>query len=132
MAEREMESKSSGVHILICLPPPPIKKKNYCQIMFGKKYDTMRTKKRGVGECIFFPQLVKSMHIFSPIDLIFTKLQKKLIIFRLQRASPHYNKLPLGEKYESRGRGKNMNFKFNIHPCIYLVQGPPHLHQCCL
>ena len=31
--------------------------------------------KKGV-KCIFFPQLIKSMHIFSPIDL-FTKLQKK-------------------------------------------------------
>ena len=28
-------------------------------------------------ENAFFPQLVESMHIFSPIDLKFTKLQKK-------------------------------------------------------
>ena len=28
-----------------------------------------------------FPQLVRSMHMFSPIDLKFTKLQKKLNVF---------------------------------------------------
>ena len=47
-------------------------------------------------KCIFFPQLVKSIHIFSPIDLKYTKLkQKKADIF--------------GDK-SRRGGAKNMNF----------------------
>ena len=37
--------------------------------------------------------MVISMHIFSPMDLEHTKLQKKNLIFRLRRAPPHYNKL---------------------------------------
>ena len=63
------------------------------------------------GKCIFFPQLEKSMHIFPPIDLKFTKLQKKrLTIFYLRRAPPHYINFHLGKKQKSkRGGGANMN-----------------------
>ena len=42
------------------------------------------------------------MHIFSPTDLKFTKLQQKR----------------LGKNMNQEGGGKNMNFKFNIHPCF--------------
>ena len=50
------------------------------------------------GNCIFFPQLVISMHIFTPIDLQFTNLQKKrLTFFHLWCSPPHCNKIPLGK-----------------------------------
>ena len=54
------------------------------------------------------------------IGLKFAKSQKKRL-FPLRRCAPlHYNKFPLGQKYihqiKKGGGGKNMNFKFNIHP----------------
>ena len=58
-----------------------------------------------------FPPIGKNYAYFSPIDLIFTKLQKKLNIFRLRRASPQYNKFPLGKKYEGGGGQK---YEFQI------------------
>ena len=41
----------------------------------GKKL--LKGDKKG-EKCIFIPQLVKSMHTFSPIDLKYTNLQKKV------------------------------------------------------
>ena len=66
------------------------------------------------GKMHIFPSIGKSMHIFSPIDLKFTKLQKKgwqffNIIHFITR-----------KKYKSR-RGGGMHFKFNMHPCYYQV-----------
>ena len=43
---------------------------------------------------------LKSMHIFTPIDIKFTILRK-------MRAPPHFNKLIWGQKYESRIGGQN-------------------------
>ena len=43
-------------------------------ICWGKK--NIERDEKG-GKCIFFPHLVKSMYIFSPIDLKFSKWQKK-------------------------------------------------------
>ena len=69
---------------------------------------------------IFFPHLVKSMHILPPIDLKYTKLQEKTV-WKLHATPFHYNKFQLGQKYKSRrGGSKNMNFKFNIHPCMII------------
>ena len=71
------------------------------------------------GEIHIFPQLVKSMHIFSPIAYWLTMYkiaQKKAEIFHLRRGKPHYNKFHLGRYQERMGGGKYMNFKFNIHP----------------
>ena len=65
------------------------------------------------------------MHIFSPIDLNYTKLRKKTENISpsarspsLWHAPPHYNKFKLGEKYNSkrRGGGKNMNFNIIYTP----------------
>ena len=63
--------------IFFCLTPPPGGggAKIWPNNMLGKKMIEREWKKG--GKCIYFPQLVKSMHIFSPIDLKFTKLQKK-------------------------------------------------------
>ena len=46
-----------------------------CMLGWGKKLLKADIKKG--GKCIFFPLLVKRMHIFSPIDLKNTKLQQK-------------------------------------------------------
>ena len=47
------------------------------------------------------------MYIFSPIDLKYTKLQKKKInIFRLQRAPPHFNKFWGKNINQEGGEGK--------------------------
>ena len=46
----------------------------------------------------FFYQLVKSMHIFSPIDLKYTKLQKqKAEHFSTAARTPRYKKFQLGK-----------------------------------
>ena len=50
--------------IYFCLTPLPPRAKIWPNFQVGEK-------------CIFFPQLVKIIHIFSPIDLKYTKLQKK-------------------------------------------------------
>ena len=53
-----------------------------------------------------FPQLVKSMHIFFPIDLKYTKLPKKrLDIFRLWCAPPHYNTFLWGKNINQKEGG---------------------------
>ena len=63
------------------------------------------------GKCIFFPQLVKIMHIFSPIDLKYTKLQKKRLTFFA--CSAHYLiiiNFCWGKNINQEGgEGKNMN-----------------------
>ena len=56
-------------------PPLQTPPKNMAKYHVGEKNDWKGMKKG--RKCIFFPQLVKSMHIFSPIDLKFSKLQKK-------------------------------------------------------
>ena len=67
----------SGVYIFFCLTPAPGQK--YDQITgWGKKL--LEGDKKG-GEMHIYPQLVKSMHIFPPIDLKYTKLQKKGLQF---------------------------------------------------
>ena len=104
-----------GLYFSVC--PPPQK---YGQIKcWGKKW--LKGDKKEGGKCIFFPQSVKSMHIVYPIDLKFTKLQKKrLVIFRLRCAPPQYNKFLFGIRYESeRGRGK----KFSNLICVYVKLG---------
>ena len=61
-----------------------------------------------------FPQLVKSMHIFSPIDLKYTKLKKKAAHFSLaeRNATTHYNKFWVGKKYKSKwGGGQKYEFQ---------------------
>ena len=70
--------------------------------MLGEKM--FKGDKKG-GKCIFFPKLVKRMHIFSPIDSI-----KKAENFCLRRAPPHYNKFQFEKIYQSRrgGGGKNL------------------------
>ena len=87
-------------------------------ICWGKKI--IERDEKG-GKCIIFPQLVKSMYIFSPIDLKFSKWQKK--------AEHFYTHLILNLIWgkninQKRGGGKNMNFKFNIHPW--------YCHKCLL
>ena len=55
------------------------------------------------------------MHIFSQIDLKYTKFQKKADIF-----SPAAHPLIIFswvKNINQGGGGKNMNFKFNIQPC---------------
>ena len=71
-----------------------------------------------------FPPIGKKYAYFSPIDLKYTKLQKMSENF-----PPHYIIFQLGKKYKTKkgGGGKNMNFKFNIHPCICEDQ-PVWLH----
>ena len=60
-----------------------------------------------------FPPIGKNSHMFSLIDLKYTKLQKKrLYIFRLLRAPPpHCNTFQLGQKYKSRGGGGEYEFQ---------------------
>ena len=59
------------------------------------------------------------MHIFPQITYNLQNFKKRLNIFRLRHAPPNYNKFHFGNKFKlSRGRGKNMNFKFNIDPCL--------------
>ena len=69
---------------------------------------------------------------FSPIDLKFTNLQtKRLIFFRLRHARPHCNKYPLGKKYESRkGGGATKLISHLIYTpgimmlwCLHIMQG---------
>ena len=87
-------SKESGVYIL------GGGGQKYGQITCWGKKSLKGDEKRGANAYLF-PQFVKSLHIFSPTGLNFTKLQpKRLYIFRLRRAPPHYNKLNLGQKYE--------------------------------
>ena len=52
-----------------------------------------------------FPQLVKSLHIFPPIELKFAKLKERPKIFPLRREPPHYNKFPLGKNMNQEGGG---------------------------
>ena len=47
------------------------------------------------------------MNIFFPIDLKFTKLQKK-------GAPTHCNKFPFGKKYDSRKGGGGQKYEFQI------------------
>ena len=63
----------SGVYIFLL--DPKIWAKIWPNNRLGKK-NYWKGMKKG-GKCIFFPKLVKSMHIFPPIDLKYTKLQKK-------------------------------------------------------
>ena len=58
------------------------------------------------------------MHIFSPIHLKYTKLQKKGRQFFDCGAHPLIViNLGWGKNINQEGGGdKNMNFKFNIHP----------------
>ena len=85
---------SMGVYFSVWPPPPP--KKNDQIACWGKKIIKRGWKKK----CIFFPHLVKSMHIFSPIDLKYKLWQ-----------------ISIGEKISiKKGGGKNMNCKFKIHP----------------
>ena len=84
---------------------------------WGKKIIKRGWKKRGKMH-ISYP-IGKRIHIFSPIDLKNTKLQqKKAEIFPLRRAPPRYNNFHLWKNRNQEGWGKNMNFKFNINPCM--------------
>ena len=96
----------------------------------GKKLSKSQKWIKEGGKMHIFPPIVKTLHIFSPIKL-YKIAQKRLKIFSLRRAQPHYNKIHLGKKYQSRKGGGDMNFKFNIHPCcpydeshLKLVQVP--------
>ena len=83
--------------IFFCLTPhrPGGGGQKYDQITgWGKKL--LKGDKKKEGKCIFFYQLVKSMHIFYPIDLKYTKLKKRLNIFPLRRA-PLVIKISVGE-----------------------------------
>ena len=66
----------SGLYIFLFDPPPwgPWGRGGGAKI-----WQNNRLGKKGlkVGEMHIFPLLVKSMHMFSPIDLKYTKLQKK-------------------------------------------------------
>jgi len=83
--------------------------------MFAKKYGQITgwgkkllkgDNKKG-GKMYIFPQLVKSIHIFSPIALYIQIAKKRLQIFHLRHAPPPYNKFHLGKKYKSkRGEAK--------------------------
>ena len=55
------------------------------------------------------------MHIFSPIDLKFTKLKKKKKIFCSAHPLNIINFI-WGKNINQEGGGQKMNFKFNIHP----------------
>ena len=55
-------------------------------------------------------ELVKSKHIFPPIDLKYTKLQKKGWKF----FPPHNNKVLLGKKYKSRRGGGGQKYELQI------------------
>ena len=66
------------------------------------------------------------MHIFSPIDLKYTKFQKRLTIFAYGAQPLIIRNFIWGNKINQAGGGgvaKNLNTKFNIHPwpCIYLL-----------
>ena len=58
-----------------------------------------------------FPPIGKKNAYISPIDLKFTKLQKKAENFH---APPHYNKFHLGKKYKSRMGGGGQKYKLKI------------------
>ena len=68
-----------------------------------------------------FPQLVKSMHIFPPFDLKYTKLHR-LNIFRLRRAHPliiiHFC---WGKNINQEGGGMSKKF------CTILIYTPEEL-----
>ena len=65
-------------------------------------------------------QIGKKWAYFSPNWLKIYKIAKKrLNIFHLRRAPPQYNRFNLGKKYISGRGGKQINFKFNIHPALH-------------
>ena len=94
--------------------------------MLGKKI-IERGWKKG-GKCIFIPQLVKSMHIFSLIDLNLQNCKKRLKIFVCGAHRLIIINFNLGQYImQSRGGGVGkMNLKFNIHPC-YNLEWPFYL-----
>ena len=103
--------------IFFCLnPPPPPGAKKWPNKRLGEKKWLKGDEKR--GKCIFFSQLVKSIHIFYSIDF---KVYK-ITFFRLRRAPLILITFSCGKNInQERGGGKNMNFKFNIHPwCWYI------------
>ena len=64
------------------------------------------------GKMHIFSPIGKSMHMFSPIDLKCTILPKKrLKIFHLRRAPPHYIKFNLGEKLLIKKGGQKYEFQ---------------------
>ena len=89
--------------------PPPKQKKISC---WGKKL--LKGDEKGENAYLFFPQLVKSMHIFPTIDLKFTKLQKRLEIFRLRRAAAHILINFLWEKNVNQEKGWEQKYEFHI------------------
>ena len=62
------------------------------------------------GKMYIFPLLVKSMHIFSPIDLK-QNFKKRLNIFSLGRAAPHNIIIFIWGKNMSQ-EGEKINFKY--------------------
>ena len=65
----------SGVYIFLFDPPPSHGAKIWQKNRLGGKNEWKKIKKGG-GNAYFFPKWVESMHIFRPIDLKYTKLQK--------------------------------------------------------
>ena len=62
-----------------------------------------------------FTPIGKKYAYLSPIDLKYTKLQKKrLNIFLLRRATPHYNKFQLGKNIDQEGGGGGQKYELNI------------------
>ena len=68
------------------------------------------------------------MHIFSPTDLKCTKLPEKCLQFFACGAHHLIIRNSIwGQNILQEGRGGNMNFKFNIHPCLLLRLIPDRL-----
>ena len=87
----------------------------------GEIWPNNRLGKKGMrkgGEMPMFSPIGKKYAYFFPNRLIIHKNEKNAENFSPAAHTPHYNKCQLGKKYKSRrgGGGKNMNFKFNIHP----------------
>ena len=92
--------------------------------MLGEKNYWKRAEKG--GKMHIFSPIGISMHIFPPIDLKCTKKGWKFLACGAHHVS-------FGEKNSIKkggGGGKNMNFKFNIYPCYYLLKtmNPPTIH----
>ena len=81
------------------------------QITCWGEINALKGMKKG-DKCIFSPHLINSMHNIPWLKIY--KIAKK----RLEFFIINY----LGKKYKSRGGGKNINFKFNIHPWMCIKQ----------